>query len=362
MNFNQRQIHIWQAIDNNVPGVKWNLCSKGSGSPRVPPRFLLGPVPQEIGDWFYSDNWVPDSGVYSIENLNIITDRILIKDDYIFHIPETGIGEGSISEHINLPDPIIETRIEDEVVILCGPAYQMYGHWLIDFLPRIYLIEEMGKDIRKIKYLLPKNIRNFSLQWMDILGIPRENIYTYDPFKERCIISNALVPISVRGNSRANPILNRISKKIKQRVIGEKESTKSKKLLVSRKLWPNHSRSLLNQSEIEERFSEKGFDIIFPETLSIKEQISTFHEARIIIGEYGSGMHNSIFSPPLTEVVNFRGNLGHPGFLQSGLCEALGQNCSYLFGESGKTEGSFSISSPRLDMLEIFLPYLLNSN
>lgn len=51
-------------------------------------------------------------------------------------------------------------------------------------------------------------------------------------------------------------------------------------------------------------FAEQGFNVVYPERLSIKEQVSLMHEARVVAGYVGSQMHNSLFCKPETNIVS----------------------------------------------------------
>jgi predicted O-methyltransferase YrrM len=75
-----------------------------------------------------------------------------------------------------------------------------------------------------------------------------------------------------------------------------------------------------------------GFSIVHPEKLPLIEQVRLFKGARELVGEYGSAMHGSIFSPPDTIVGALRGSARHPAFIQSGIGQSLGQPTGYVFG------------------------------
>ena len=83
---------------------------------------------------------------------------------------------------------------------------------------------------------------------------------------------------------------------------------------------------------------EAGFSIVKPETLSIIDQISMFAGAEQIIGEYGSGLHGSMFSAPGAIVCALRASAVHPGFLQSGICQTADQVIAYVFGETARDD------------------------
>ena len=142
--------------------------------------------------------------------------------------------------------------------------------------------------------------------------------------------------------------------------MGDKVSIPARRLFVSRRQWGNNSRTLVNAEMVERRLEAAGFEAVFPEELPIDEQVRLFAQAGTIVGEYGSGLHNSIFCPPRATVIAFRGTEGHPGFLQSGLCEALDQDLGYVFCETGPGDGPqrFSAAEEDTALLLSLLPSL----
>ncbi|MBR0558736.1 glycosyltransferase family 61 protein [Neokomagataea anthophila] len=351
-------LYIDDAIRNQTEGFGWQLVAPEAGGPRQPPRFTLGPIPGPFSDWFYGDRLAPSCGIYTIDHVSLGSDRVLVKDGHTIFIERTGMHEGSVRDALVVPEPDRDLHIDEDVVLLCGPAYQIYGHWLIDFLPRLLILREAGYALETLKYLVPHNLLNFSWAWLEFLGIPRENIHTYDVVRDRCHIKRAIIPTSIRGNSRATPILGKMFQEMCTARLGANTSTPHKKLFVSRALWGNTSRQLTNQDYVQNFVQELGFDIIYPERLSITDQIKTFSSARIIMGEYGSGMHNSVLAPAGTEIVTLRGTMGHPGFLQSGISAACGQECSYIFGQQNEETGAFTIREHDLELFRYFLPFL----
>jgi capsular polysaccharide biosynthesis protein len=101
----------------------------------------------------------------------------------------------------------------------------------------------------------------------------------------------------------------------------------------------------LNRQAIEKIAADRGYALVRPETLSMVDQINMFSRAESIVGEYGSALHGSLFAPSKTVVCALRATAHHPGFLQSGLCQAMGQKIGYVFGAAGwhDVEQEFSI-------------------
>jgi len=72
------------------------------------------------------------------------------------------------------------------------------------------------------------------------------------------------------------------------------------RIYVSRRLSALHRpwyRVMQNEAEVEELLQRNGFEIVYPETLSLLDQIRTFSEAQCVVGPSGSGMFNTAFAP-----------------------------------------------------------------
>jgi capsular polysaccharide biosynthesis protein len=109
----------------------------------------------------------------------------------------------------------------------------------------------------------------------------------------------------------------------------------SRKLYLSRR-GIGGTRILTNAATIEQMAERSGFEMVFPETLSFIDQVRLFGQASQIVGEYGSALHNVIFSAPAVPVCALRGILREPSCLQTGIGAAMGAPTGYVFGQ---TEG-----------------------
>ncbi|NHO17442.1 DUF563 domain-containing protein [Acetobacter oeni] len=62
------------------------------------------------------------------------------------------------------------------------------------------------------------------------------------------------------------------------------------------------NRKIPNEAELASGLKQIGFECIRPETLSVREQIRLFSEARMVIGFLGAGMTNISWCPPASVV------------------------------------------------------------
>jgi capsular polysaccharide biosynthesis protein len=192
--------------------------------------------------------------------------------------------------------PETELSFQGTTCNLMSPGLDIYGHWLVDCLPRLALA--LSSDARIDRYLLPEP----RLPWKDALlalfSVPREKIVFINSTTTTAKCERMLLPTFARFNSEVGPALvgayQRFTPSVRSPVAEDR-------LFVSRSQW-NGSRPLLNRREIEAVFGENGFRIIRPETMTIGEVIATFAAARIVVGECGSGMHNTLFCPPHTRL------------------------------------------------------------
>ncbi len=65
-------------------------------------------------------------------------------------------------------------------------------------------------------------------------------------------------------------------------------------------------RELVNEVELEAALSARGFAIVRPETLSVREQIALFHHAETVVAPAGAALANVLFCKPGTKVVEIQ--------------------------------------------------------
>ena len=343
-------LYVGDAIAWSLPGFSWEEAAPVEKHLRPPPSLLLGPVPREFGGWYYGDRQAPSVGLFRIDEVSLQGDRVLRRNDKTVCIEQNGMHPQAIeaaAATAPATTPATESR-HGEVVLLCGPAYRMYGHWLVDFLPRLHVLTHLGLDLRALAFLLPDDVAPFARQWLRLLGIADRQVATYDVRTETCHVARALVPTAFRGDGRANTLLAPAARSLAAAVLGTTAApghagasgtAPTRRLFVSRRNWNNDSRTLTNAAQVEAQLAQDGFEIVYPEEMDIPGQVRMFSEAGLLVGEYGSGLHNSIFCGPNATVVALRGTAGHPGFLQSGLCAALGQRMGYVFCGTGDEQG-----------------------
>jgi len=175
-----------------------------------------------------------------------------------------------------------------------------YGHWLMDYLPRIALWKG---DVPLLvnNRLLPfqrESLASLGVRPDQLLGLAYPGAYRVPMLLYPSLQSLWCDP---RLPFQAS-ILSWLREAFASAMAPE---PKGRKLFVTRS--HGATRRLLNSDEIERIAEQFGFEIVACERLSFGEQVRLFSEARLIAGVHGAGLVNMVFAPPGTQVIELIG-------------------------------------------------------
>lgn len=224
--------------------------------------------------------------------------------------------------------------VPGRAAVIHGPGYGVYGHWLVDFLPRLYVLAETGHDLAQMRFVLPRELPQFARDFLQMAGVPEANFLFHDHDREQLLFDELMVPTVLRTASRLHPLFRKASDFwVEQAGVLSSSVTPSRRVFISR-AGVNSGRVLRNRGTLEGIALAEGFEIVRPETLPIRDQMALFREAAHVIGEYGSGLHGTVFGREAQATMVLRGTSIAPGFVQSSLANAFGQRLGYVFGPS----------------------------
>jgi len=322
-----------------------------SVAPPCAPAFLLGPLPLAVGLRFYEERTYGHIRCYTLQNAAVTYEGVILHQNKLLHSPA-----------LNHPLPFVNgvlrrtlggsirnnyRSLDGQAILLAGPGSGTFGHWLIDFLPRLYVLAECGYDLSLLRFVVPVPGPSWTLQLLDLAGIRAEQIVLHKHDEEILIIEQLIVPTNMRQGSRAHPLFTNASaflyNLIKNNSYCNAASKRTKRVFVSRK---GGLRTLANRQEIEATAVRQGFAVIDILDMPLRDQIEMFASADIVAGEYGSALHLSMFSKPGTVVCALRGASFAPGWAQSGLGEVLRHPTGYVIAETPieAVEQSFTIN------------------
>ncbi|MDE4915354.1 glycosyltransferase family 61 protein [Methylobacterium sp. 092160098-2] len=201
----------------------------------------------------------------------------------------------------------------DAGLMLFGLQSRQYGHWLLEFVPRMLCFNgpacPSGLPIC-VDDGMPETHRQI-IQLMDARDRP---IVTLPPVATR-FRELGLAPVPAFFPFDTQPglpiydaiwpqdILAAVQDRILARLAtdGVDLQHTRRRIILSRRGFAQ--RQLVNEAEIIETLRPHGFEVVQPEQLTFAEQVQTYHAADIIVGSASSALINCIFCRPGARVV-----------------------------------------------------------
>ena len=191
-------------------------------------------------------------------------------------------------------------RLSGISVLLCAPAGYVYGHFIMDVLPRICVLEKAGVDWLSADHILISGpYRSFQKQYLDLLGVPADKIVDCSTLPHLQL--DTLMSPSPATRSGHYP--EWLVEELRSKFLGFAKMPKGvgNKLFISRR---NASiRRIYNEQAVWAYLEKQGFTRVSNEDYSVVEQIGMFQNAEVMIGPNGSSMCNLLFSKADQKVI-----------------------------------------------------------
>lgn len=207
----------------------------------------------------------------------------------------------------------------------------VYGHWLTEMMPKLFLIARLAEHGITAPIAWPATAPAYMRAMIEAV-LPGQPLLGYDPRSEHIAAERVLMPGMMHREYIFHPALAENLTAFAARC-GAPED-RAGRLFVSRAALesPSAFRSLVNAREVEALAVELGLQVVHPERLAWEEQVALFGGARLLVGEFGSGLHNALFSPAGTQVVA----LNWITEVQSRLAAFRGHDLGYLLDPDGR--------------------------
>ena len=181
----------------------------------------------------------------------------------------------------------------NEKVVFLGYFNAHHGHLITDELGKFWWILKNGADKYRFVYFCVNNgksISPFESLLFDIFGLNKENtIHITKPMQ----FSEVILP----DNSFHSKSGIELERKTIDFITSKIEPIKNEALYLSRRKFGKSTALEFGEEYFEEMYAKKGYKIIYPETLSPKEQLALWGGAHKFAAVGGTLPHNMIFAP-----------------------------------------------------------------
>lgn len=235
-------------------------------------------------------------------------------DEMIMSLKKTTFYDPPYFEQPALHKP--STRIADPMFFFAF-NFDNYYHFLYDTIPYIIAYRMLKKSMPNLKLLvaLPnptkEHLYKFNIEMFDLLGITADlHFCKTDEIYSNIYISNSLTHGGYSNKPPRSEVYELFNDIVHQVV---PKAPAPSKIYISRRSWIHDNlsnigtnyttrRRFMNEDQYVQYLQREGYEEVFPETMSMKQKISMFHNATHIAGCIGGGMCNLLFSRPNTIV------------------------------------------------------------
>lgn len=229
-----------------------------------------------------------------------------------------------------------------EAILIGAPGFGIYGHWILDYLPKLNEVVARNQQHLPFHY---NAVKDWARDFAGLIlpgGLPQPvadgNRVT---FFERLIVPTSVRSPGLFDGAAARAAWQRVSDGLARMHRAGGIDAPPALIYISRRKWHRgqQERVLVNATDVEDFLENLGFEVIHPETLPLAEQRWMFSRARVVIGEDGSALHNTIFSPPGTRIGAI--SMGRTNTLHAAAANALDQRITYIpTASDGRLEGT----------------------
>ena len=267
--------------------------------------------------------WVPGWDFAIGSDGTVLDDTGYLEIIHVFnHAPHAHFPAANLVSH-HAPEDV--EHIDDDVLFVSAPMHNHFGHWLVDFLPRLQG-RTLAED-RPLKVAVPDTLAGTKieetmalagLEESDILRCRTDALYRFRTLHiyhmGKSLPPNPLHVHFLRDLLGAKPPPAQHNGKMK-RVFFDRTSV--------------GSRLVANKEEFDDVLREYGFVSVNLSDLTLAQQRDLFAEAEILLGAIGTDLWSTYFAPPgCTLITMLWDQKIDPGTAPA--CSALGQNYQYL--------------------------------
>ena len=211
-----------------------------------------------------------------------------------------GPGPVLVGQSGHRPDLRRGDRVLPETVMYGGPVIPQFGHWLLSSLCRLWpILEGRSPAIRVLWHAShpPDDwlATRYIAAALGALGFESDDFLV----PTDCVTLKSLIvpqPSFVEQHS-AHTVYSTLCRRIGDTLITyPSQSFSGRKVYLSKVRVSSGVMRVINERFLEQGLQSQGFTVVYPELLSLAEQIELFASADLIVGFAGSAFHVSAFA------------------------------------------------------------------
>jgi capsular polysaccharide biosynthesis protein len=185
---------------------------------------------------------------------------------------------------------VVPQRIVEERVIYGGLLFRHFGHALTESLHRLwprFAVKELHGAPVAFSLVNNANLMPYVVEALNLHGIKAETIIRID---EPILFRRLFVGPQARQMAGPTIVPNyqaMLDESLTRRL---PHASRRKRLYVSR-LHHHHTGSFYGESLVESALAAEGFEVIYPERLTLTELVTVLRDSRIAVFAEGSAIH-----------------------------------------------------------------------
>jgi capsular polysaccharide biosynthesis protein len=228
------------------------------------------------------------------------------------------------------PQPPLE--VPGRLGVLASRGDGNYYHFLHDVLPRLGVLQQCPQIAAPQRWYVPVRTR-FQRELLDLVGIGPDQRIDADEHphvRAECLVVPGL-PATTEKNA---PWVGGF---LRGRLLDASLADAPRRRIYVTRGPSANNRTVINDVEVQELLGSRGFELVDPGELSVREQIETFATASVIVATHGAALANLVFAPFGTAVVElFPAGCLLPDYWRMA-CGVPGMRYRYLSAPGGPT-------------------------
>lgn len=181
----------------------------------------------------------------------------------------------------------------DETVIYGGYLFEHWGHFLVESTCRLWYVLQNSRDKAPVVFAVSRKPSKVFTDFFELLGLSDRIVFIDRPTR----FTKVLVPepsfVFCRPDS-ISPLFLMPFDRIVKRV----EAAGYDKVYLSKNKWTGLDFQCFGEEKLEQAFRMNGYHVVYPEKMTLKEQIAVLKGASEIAAPAGTLAHNILFAPP----------------------------------------------------------------